>query len=170
MTETHSALQDLVALLDLENAAPDLYRGVSPSDRWQRVFGGQVLGQALVAATRTIEGRYCHSLHAYFLRPGDPKTPILYRVERSHDGNSFASRRVTALQNERQIFIMDASFQIHEEGIEHQLAMPDVKPPEEFRSEREWRLEFADAIPPELQEYFLKERPIEIRPLLIGPH
>ena len=167
----NEALKELLDLLDLEQIELDIFRGRSPEERIQRVFGGQVAAQALVAAGRTVPAdRTVHSLHAYFLRPGDPKTPILYRVERSHDGNSFASRRVTALQNERQIFIMDASFQIHEEGIEHQLAMPDVKPPEEFRSEREWRLEFADAIPPELQEYFLKERPIEIRPLLIGPH
>src|SRR6185436_15582991 len=94
-----AALTTLVGLLDLEPIETNIFRGVSPKDRWQRVYGGQVLGQALVAAQRTVEGRICHSLHAYFLRPGDPKTPILYEVDRSRDGGSFTARRVAAIQN-----------------------------------------------------------------------
>ena len=166
MNENSSALVELVSLLDLERSDDNNYRGLSPSDRWQRVFGGQVLGQALVAALRTVEARSCHSLHAYFLRPGDPKEPILYAVDRSRDGQSFSARRVVALQHGKQIFTMAASFQaIEEGGLEHQTDMPPVPPPEELRSEREWRQEFAEQIPPALKDYLLKERPIEIRPV-----
>src|SRR5262245_14157718 len=87
------ALAELLSLLDLERIEKDIFRGVSPKDRWQRVFGGQVLGQALIAAIRTVEGRVCHSLHAYFLHPGDPRAPIVYEVDRSRDGSSFTARR-----------------------------------------------------------------------------
>src|SRR6267142_6765498 len=105
------SLSSLLALLDLEAIDTSVFRGVSPKDRWQRVFGGQVLGQALVAAYRTVEGRECHSLHGYFLRAGDPKVPILYEVDRARDGGSFTSRRVVAIQHGKQIFNMSASFQ-----------------------------------------------------------
>ncbi len=101
MSDTHSAgetpIGELLRLLDLEAIEVNIFRGLSPKDRSQRVFGGQVLGQALVAATRTVEDRFCHSLHAYFLLPGDPKVPILYEVDRSRDGRSFSSRRVVAI-------------------------------------------------------------------------
>src|SRR5207244_3144102 len=97
-THARSPVEDLIALLDLEPIEENIFRGLSPQDRSQRVFGGQVLGQALVAASRTVEGRYCHSLHAYFLVAGDPKVPILYEVDRSRDGRSFSSRRVVAIQ------------------------------------------------------------------------
>src|SRR5208282_1977059 len=107
-------VEQLIALLDLDPIEVNIFRGVSPQDRSQRVFGGQVLGQALVAATRTVEGRFCHSLHAYFLVPGDPKVPILYEVDRSRDGKSFSSRRVVAIQHGRQIFHMSVSFQVEE--------------------------------------------------------
>ena len=90
-------IQEVLELLDLEQIEVNIFRGISPKDRWQRVFGGQVLGQALVAASRTVEGRICHSLHAYFIRPGDPKVPILYEVDRSRDGKSFTTRRVVAI-------------------------------------------------------------------------
>ncbi len=166
MIENSSALTELVGLLDLERVDDDNFRGLSPSDRWQRVFGGQVLGQALVAAQRTVEARNCHSLHAYFLCPGDPKIPIQYAVDRSRDGRSFSARRVVALQHDKQIFTMAASFQTAEEGgFKHQMDMPPVPPPEELRSEREWRQEFAEQIPVALKDYLLKERPIEIRPV-----
>ena len=95
-------LEDLINLLDIERIEVNLFRGESPSDRWQRVFGGQVIGQALVAASRTVENRICHSLHAYFLRAGDPKVPILYEVDRARDGRSFTSRRVVAVQHGKQ--------------------------------------------------------------------
>src|SRR5882672_7481756 len=124
------SLASLLALLDLEALDINVFRGVSPKDRWQRVFGGQVLGQALVAASRTVEGRDCHSLHAYFLRAGDPKIPILYEVDRSRDGLSFSARRVAAIQHGEPIFTMSASFQMHEQGLEHQIPMPDVPQPE----------------------------------------
>src|SRR5215831_17063986 len=137
------ALTALIALLDLEDIDTDIFRGLSPKDRWQRVFGGQVLGQALVAASRTVEGRVCHSLHGYFLRPGDPKSPILYQVDRSRDGTSFSARRVVAIQHGAQIFTMSASFQVPEQGLEHQLPMPDVPDPESLKTEHELRMEIA---------------------------
>ena len=125
------AIADVLALLDLEPIEEDIFRGLSPAGRVQRVFGGQVAGQALVAASRTVESsRICHSLHAYFLRPGDPRVPIFYEVDRSRDGRSFSVRRVVAIQQGKQIFILAASFQTPEQGYEHQFPMPDVPPPE----------------------------------------
>src|SRR5713101_4712289 len=126
------SLSSLLALLDLETIDTNVFRGVSPKDRWQRVFGGQVLGQALVAASRTVEGRECHSLHAYFLVAGDPKVPILYEVDRSRDGRSFSSRRVVAIQHGRQIFHMSVSFQVEEPGLEHQIDAPVVPKPDDL--------------------------------------
>ncbi|MFP5319237.1 MAG: acyl-CoA thioesterase [Acidimicrobiia bacterium] len=125
------ALDGLVDLLDLEPIEVNLFRGVSPQDFRQRVFGGQVAGQALVAAGRTVEpDRRVHSLHAYFLRPGDPAVPIVYDVDRIRDGRSFTTRRVVAIQRGRAIFNLAASFHADEAGFEHQAAMPDVPPPE----------------------------------------
>src|ERR1044071_4070373 len=122
-----TALDDLIALLDLEPLEVNLFRGVSPKEDRQRVFGGQVAGQALVAAGRTVEdGRPVHSLHAYFLRPGDPTVPIIYEVDRIRDGKSFTTRRVIAVQHGRAIFNLQASFQIVETGPDHQAPMPDV--------------------------------------------
>src|SRR5882757_10271546 len=135
------SLSSLLALLDLETIDTNVFRGVSPKDRWQRVFGGQVLGQALVAAYRTVEGRECHSLHGYFLRAGDPKLPILYEVDRSRDGLSFSARRVSAIQHGEPIFTMSASFEKPEQGLEHQSVMPDVPEPESLKSEHQWRME-----------------------------
>ncbi len=159
------ALTALLALLDLEDIDTDIFRGLSPKDRWQRVFGGQVLGQALVAASRTVESRVCHSLHAYFIRPGDPKIPILYQVDRSRDGASFSARRVVAIQHGAHIFTMSASFQTPEEGLEHQLTMPDVPEPESLKSEHEWRMEVASDLPENARTWFMRARPIEIRPV-----
>jgi acyl-CoA thioesterase-2 len=126
------SLDELVSLLDLETIEVNLFRGRQPETSLQRVFGGQVAGQALVAAGRTVEaGRDVHSLHAYFLRPGDTKTGIVYDVEPIRDGRSFSTRRVVARQHGRPIFHMSASFHSGEGGVEHQDAMPDVAPPED---------------------------------------
>ena len=158
-------LEDLIRLLDLEPIEVNLFRGVSPRDGWQRVFGGQVLGQALVAAGRTVEGRIAHSFHGYFLRPGDPSVPILYDVDRIRDGSSFTTRRVVAIQHGRAIFNLQASFQVDEPGLEHQLEMPEVPGPEGLLNERELRAKVADRLPESWRERFLRDRPIEVRPL-----
>src|SRR3990172_6995957 len=118
------ALDQLLAILDIETLEVNLFRGVSPQVGWQRVFGGQVIGQALVAAYRTVDGRIAHSLHGYFLRPGDPSVPIIYEVDRIRDGGSFSTRRVVAIQHGEAIFSMSASFQVEESGFDHQLPMP----------------------------------------------
>jgi acyl-CoA thioesterase II len=166
MSETgKSPVADLIALLDLEKIEENIFRGNSPKDRSQRVFGGQVLGQALVAAGRTVENRVCHSLHAYFLVAGDPKVPILYEVDRSRDGSSFSSRRVVAIQHGRQIFNMSASFQIVESGLEHQIDPPVVPGPDDLPSEDDFRRQMADKIPESYREHFLRPRPIELRPV-----
>ncbi len=159
----NSAVEELVALLDLDAIEVNIFRGVSPKDRSQRVFGGQVLGQALVAAHRTVEARSCHSLHAYFLVPGDPKVPILYEVDRSRDGKSFSTRRVVAIQHGRQIFHMSASFQVDETGFEHQIDAPVVPAPDSLPSEDEMRRKVAHLVPEEHRERFLRPQPIELR-------
>src|ERR1700712_2823055 len=116
-----AAVDGLVRLLDLEQIEVDLYRGVSPQELSQRVFGGQVAGQALIAAGRSVDpDRYVHSLHSYFIRPGDPSVPILYEVDRVRDGRSFSTRRVVAVQRGDAIFTLSASFQLMQDGIEHQ--------------------------------------------------
>jgi acyl-CoA thioesterase-2 len=127
-------LDRLVELLDLEPLEVNLFRGTSPTDRRrERVFGGQVLAQALVAAGRTVEpDRRVHSLHSYFLRPGDPRAPIVFDVDRIRDGRSFTTRRVVAIQHGQAIFNLQASFQVAEVGPEHADPMPDVPPPEEI--------------------------------------
>ena len=163
--DAQEALASLLSLLDLETIESNIFRGISPKDRWQRVFGGQVLGQALIAASRTVEGRTCHSLHAYFLRAGDPRIPILYEVDRSREGRSFSARRVVAIQHGEPIFTMSASFEVAEQGLEHQIAMPDVPPPEALKSEHQWRLEIAADIPEYVRGWFLRARPIEVRPV-----
>lgn len=127
----NAAVGDLIRLLDLEKVEENIFRGLSPTEQSQRVFGGQVLAQALVTVTRTAPSdRPCHSLHAYFLRPGDPSIPILYEVDRSRDGGSFSVRRVVAIQHGAQIFVLAASFQKSEAGFEHQADIPAVPPPE----------------------------------------
>src|SRR5881275_2867108 len=124
-----SALKAVLDILDLESLEVNLFRGRSPQSGWQRVFGGQVIGQALVAACRTVEGRHPHSMHAYFLLPGDPKVPIIYDVDRIRDGKSFTTRRVTARQHGHPIFSMLVSFHLDEGGLDHQAKMPDVTKP-----------------------------------------
>lgn len=160
-----NAIDILLSILDLETLEHNLFRGRSPEIGWQRIFGGQVIGQALVAAARTVEGRIAHSLHAYFMRPGDPKVPVLYEVERLRDGHSFATRRVTAIQHGRAIFSMEVSFQVEESGLEHQIAMPDVPPPEELPSESDISSLYLEGAPESVRRYWERERPIELRPV-----
>ncbi len=160
-----SAVQDLLAILDLEPLELNLFRGRSPQVGWQRVFGGQVIGQALVAAVRTVEGRQPHSMHAYFLLPGDPKVPIIYDVDRIRDGKSFTTRRVIAIQHGHPIFSMSVSFHNDETGFTHQAPMPDVPGPEELPSEADVRERILPMMPDPVRRYYERERPIELRPV-----
>ncbi|MBY8916269.1 acyl-CoA thioesterase II [Nitratireductor rhodophyticola] len=164
-----SAMQDLLAILDLETLEHNLFRGRSPQSAWQRVFGGQVIGQALVAAQRTVDAaRHVHSLHCYFMRPGDPAVPIIYEVDRIRDGGSFTTRRVVAIQHGHAIFSLSASFQKEEPGLDHQLPMPEgVTPPENLRTQREFLAEFGERVPENIRRYWARERPIEVRPVII---
>jgi acyl-CoA thioesterase II len=160
-----SAVQDLLEILDLEPLEVNLFRGRSPQAGWQRVFGGQVIGQALVAAVRTVDGRTPHSMHAYFLLPGDPKVPIIYDVDRIRDGKSFTTRRVTARQHGHPIFSAMASFHNDEAGLDHQATMPKVPPPEELPNESEMRKAMLPTMPDPVRRYYERERPIELRPV-----
>ncbi len=160
---TSQAVVDLLKLLDIERIEMNLFRGFSPDEGLKRVFGGQVIAQALVAAYRTVENRLCHSLHAYFIRPGDPSVPILYEVDRARDGRSFTTRRVVAVQHGEQILNLAASFAIPEEGFEHQSQMPDVTPPEQLMTEAQMRELAKDRVPPEFAKQFARPRPIELR-------
>lgn len=149
-------VDDLIKLLDLEPIEKDIFRGVSPQEDRQRVFGGQVAGQALVAATRTVEDRSVHSLQAYFIRPGDVAAPLVYLVERVRDGRSFTTRRVTAIQHGQPIFAMSASFHKEEEGFEHQTDLPAGIPHPEDLEPYVW-----DGFPVDDQGRMI--RPIELR-------
>ncbi|MEQ8858737.1 MAG: acyl-CoA thioesterase II [Pseudomonadales bacterium] len=160
------SINDLIGLLDLEEIEQNHYRAVSPSEGWQRVYGGQVIGQALVAASRTVPGdRHAHSLHGYFLRPGDTTIPILYTVDRIRDGRSFTTRRVVAVQHGRAIFNMSISFQVDEPGFSHQFDIPDAPAPESLLDERELRAQWTAKLPPEQAQMFSRERPIDVRPI-----
>jgi acyl-CoA thioesterase-2 len=159
------AVDDLLAILDLEPLERNLFRGRSPQVGWQRVFGGQVIGQALVAACRTVEGRAPHSLHAYFLLPGDPKVPIIYEVERLRDGRSFTTRHVKAIQHGQAIFSMSASFHVAEPGFDHAAEMPTVPAPEDLPSESEMKAGVLPLMPDPVRAYYERERPIELRPV-----
>ncbi|HEY4775672.1 MAG TPA: acyl-CoA thioesterase II [Xanthobacteraceae bacterium] len=160
-----SAVQDLLSILDLESLEVNLFRGRSPQTSWQRVFGGQVIGQALVAACRTVDAsRAPHSLHAYFLLGGDPKVPIIYEVDRIRDGKSFTTRRVVAIQHGQAIFSMAASFHLAEPGFTHQAQMPDVPKPESLPSEAQVK-EMVPVMPEPVRRFFERERPIELRPV-----
>lgn len=162
-----SAVQELLSILDLEELDINLFRGRSPQSGWQRVFGGQVIGQALVAAVRTVEAsRRPHSMHAYFLLPGDPKVPIIYDVDRMRDGKSFTTRSVTARQHGHPIFSMLVSFHADEAaGLDHQAKMPDVPGPEALPSEAEVRANILPTMPDPMRRYYERERPIELRPV-----
>lgn len=155
----------LVSLLDIEQLETNLFRGQSPQTSWQRVFGGQVIGQALVAACRTVEGRPPHSLHAYFLLPGDPSVPIIYEVDALRDGKSFSTRRVTAIQHGHPIYSMIVSFHNDEEGFQHQAVMPDVPPPEALAPDKMLHGDMLNIMPEAVRRYFERDRPLDLRPV-----
>lgn len=161
-----TALASLLKILDLEQLDDNIFRGMSPQDGWQRVYGGQVLGQALMAAIRLVPAsRVAHSLHAYFLLGGDPKHPIIYEVERTRDGGSFSTRRVKAVQHGRMIFVMGVSFHDPEPGFEHAAPMPQVPPPEDLKSANEVFAALIDKLPENMRAYWSRERPIDMRPV-----
>ncbi len=160
------AMENLLSILDLERLELDLFRGTSPDNGWQRVFGGQVIAQALVSAQRTIaDDRHVHSLHSYFMRPGDPSVPIIYEVDRIRDGASFNTRRVVAIQHGKAIFSLSASFQRDEPGLDHQVDMPDVPMPEDLLGEGDLKEKYLKNAPENVRRYWERERPIEMRPV-----
>ena len=166
---TPVAMQELLAILDLERLEHNLFRGRSPELDWQRVFGGQTIAQALVAAQRTVpDDRHAHSLHGYFMRPGDTKVPIIYEVDRIRDGGSFATRRVVAIQHGHAIFSLEASFQVDEDGLEHQAPMPlDVPPPDTLLDQHQLIEQFGDQVPHGIQRYWERDRPLEMKPVML---
>ena len=163
-----SGVPSLLSILDLEQLEVNLFRGTSPKGAVRRVFGGQVIGQALIAATRTVEGVLPHSLHAYFLLGGDPEIPIVYDVDRIRDGKSFTTRRVVAIQHGRAIFSMSVSFHNDEDGLDHQMAMPDVPHPDALPSDAEIKQKILPELPEAVRRYYERERPIELRPVDFG--
>ncbi len=160
-----AALDGLLAILDLEELEVNVFRGRSPQENRQRVFGGQVAGQALVAAGRTVERGAVHSLHAYFLRTGDPSTPILYLVDRIRDGRTFTTRRVVAIQHGQAIFHLSASFQPEEAGPEHGLPMPEAPDPDTLPSLADWLAPRLTSMPEGIRKWFSRDRPIDVRPV-----
>ena len=159
-----AANRALLELLDIEQLEVDLFRGTGGGgETLKRIFGGQVIAQALMAAYRTVPDRLCHSLHAYFIRPGDPEIPVIYQVDRARDGGSFTTRRVVAIQHGRQILNMSASFHVEEDGWDHQHDMPRVPGPDGLVSLQQRREEAAGKIPEKYRDEFLRLRPIEIR-------
>ncbi|MGZ6161919.1 MAG: acyl-CoA thioesterase [Myxococcaceae bacterium] len=168
VSDLGSSLDDLLHLLDLEPLEVNLFRGQSRDLGGKAVFGGQVIGQALVAASRTVEDRLPHSLHAYFLRPGDMAHPIVYEVDRVRDGKRFTARRVQAIQGGEVLLSLICSFQVPEEGLEHQAQMPDVAPPESLRPQREVVAEWlgsVPSVPPRIREAFERRVAVEFRRL-----
>lgn len=160
-----AAMRELIAILDLERLEHNLFRGRSIPTAWQRVFGGQTIAQSLVAAQRTVEPqRLVHSLHGYFMLPGDSAAPIVYEVDRIRDGGSFTTRRVVAIQHGRTIFSLEASFQLPDTGLEHQVDIPsDVAAPEDLPSQADLIERYGDAVPPGVRSYWQRERPLEMR-------
>lgn len=158
------ALAALLATLDLERLEDNLFRGTRGNEGWQRVYGGQVLGQALMAAIRTVDpARSVHSLHGYFLLAGDPSLPIIYDVDRIRDGGSFTTRRVKAIQHGQAIFSMSASFHKHEESYDHQSQMPDVPAPEALANPKDLIGQLIETLPDSMRRYWDRERPIDMR-------
>jgi len=155
--------ENLAENLTLEQLEVNLFRGFNWDVGWKRIFGGQVIAQALLAAYATVEDRVCHSLHAYFIRPGDPSIPILYEVDRARDGGSFMTRRVVAIQHGQQILNLAASFQTPEEGFEHQAKMPHAPDPEDVPDEAARFAQMKDDLPPEMVADFTRPRPIDTR-------
>lgn len=159
-------LKDLLALLSLEKIEEGFYRGQSQDLGFKALFGGQVMGQALSAAQESVDvERHIHSLHSYFLRPGDAQKPVVYEVENIRDGKSFNTRRVKAIQNGKAIFYMTASFQQEEVGFDHQSTMPEVAQPEDLPSFTDFIFENQHYIPEDVRGKFLSEKPIELRPV-----
>lgn len=160
---------DLLAILDLEPIGVNLFRGKSSNSSLQRMFGGHVIGQAMLAASRTVEGRLPHSLHGYFIQPGDPQVPIIYHVERLRDGKSYSTRSVAAIQHGNKIFSIMVSFHVGEQGaFDHQDKMPNVPSPEKLTAEQLSKLpKFVD-VPERIRRYYEPDRPIELRPIEIG--
>ena len=163
MTKNQHTFEELQQLLSLEQLEVNLFRGESRDIGTSRVFGGQVLAQAVLAAGQTVEDRYMHSLHSYFLRAGDPESPIVYNVDRSRDGRSFSSRRVVAIQHGRPIFNLAASFQVAEAGLEHQFESPDVPGPEELGLETEMPEQELEHLPQKLRRWLDRFGPWEFR-------
>ena len=157
--------RELVELMDLAPIGDDHFQGQSEDLGFPNLFGGHVLGQALMASTRTIEGRMPHSMHAYFLRPGNARAPIDYEVQRVRDGGSFSVRRVIARQDGKEILTGSVSFQVEEDGFEHQMDMPEAPTPESLRTEQELNEELLDKVPEKFHEQLTRNRPIEIRPV-----
>jgi acyl-CoA thioesterase-2 len=162
MTEV---LNRLIAILQLKQIDSHLFEGSSEDLGFKNVFGGQVCGQAMMAAYQTVEDRIAHSMHGYFLRPGDHFLPILYETQILRDGGTFSARRVIAKQNDKEIFTLNASFQKDERGLNHQFEAPETKDPETLLSELEMRRRFKHLIPEKLREQFTRDGPIEIRPV-----
>ena len=158
-------LQKLIDVLELKKIGELRYEGCSEDLGFQNVFGGQVCGQAMMAAYQTIEDRVAHSMHGYFLRPGDHSLPIEYEVQILRDGGTFSARRVIASQHGKEIFTLNASFQTKESGFSHQFDMPETTDPEVLLSELEMRRRFKHLIPEKLRAQFTRDRPIEIRPV-----
>jgi acyl-CoA thioesterase II len=164
-----TALDGLIQFLDLEPLEQNLFRGVGPKEGWQRVYGGLVLSQALVAASRTVpDDRLAHSMHGYFLLAGDPQAPIVYDVERIRDGGSFTTRRVKAIQHGACMFTMSVSYHKAEVGYDHQATMPDVPMPEDLPGDTELQAQLIAHLPPNMKSYWTRPRPIEMRPLDIS--
>lgn len=159
----HPVLKDVIGLLGLERIEDNIFRGDSRDIGSPQVFGGQVIGQALSAAQRTVDGRVAHSLHAYFLRRGDVSSPIIYEVDRARDGGTFSNRRVVAIQHGRPILNMAASFQLPESGLEHQAEMPDVPGPDGIKDFADIAKDRLEQIPSKMRRYLTKERPFEFR-------
>ena len=161
-----SVVQDLLDIIQLEQLENNLFRGQTRATGQKSIFGGLVAGQALMAACRTVSAdRPVHSLHAYFLRPGDFSVPIIYDVDRIRAGQSFTTRRVNAIQHGRPIFSLAASFQVDEAGVEHQTDMPEVPMPDELSDDEDVRHQVAANIPEKFRAAFLQDRPVEFRPI-----
>jgi acyl-CoA thioesterase II len=164
-----STMSELLAVLELAKLEDNRYMGCNLKQEGQRVFGGQIIAQALMAAQQTVESsRHAHSLHGYFLRPGDTEVPVIYEVDRIRDGRRFSSRRVIALQHGHAIFSLETSFQVDETGLEHQMTMPaNVPPPETLLTQQELIDQFAGRGPLGVKRYWERERPAEMRPVML---
>jgi len=163
MAYSNNTIEELLQLMELETLEDNLFRGESRDIGTPRVFGGQVLAQSIIAASRTVDEGVIHSLHAYFLRAGDAKAPIVYDVDRNRDGRSFKSRRVVAIQHGRPIFTLAASFQLQQEGLDHQFEMPNVPMPEDLPSESNVPEDRLEQVPPLLRRWFTRTGPFDFR-------